>query len=115
MIVGGLGVATSIESHLRQKMDSIAMIKCLGGRSRQIMRIYVVQAAVLGLAGSLIGVALGFGAQLIFPRFLAGYFDVDIQLIISTAPILQGVLAGVMTALLFTIPRCCRSPESVRR
>ena len=104
LIVGGLGVATSIESHLRQKMDSIAMIKCLGGRSRQIMRIYVVQAAILGLAGSLIGVALGFGAQLIFPRFLAGYFDVDIHLIISIAPILQGVLAGLLTALLFTIP-----------
>ena len=104
LIVGGLGVATSIESHLQQRMDSIAMIKCLGGRSRQVMLIYVVQALLLGLAGSAIGVVLGFGAQIVFPYFLADYFDVDIHLIISWAPILQGVFAGLLTALLFTIP-----------
>lgn len=104
LIVGGLGVATSIEGHLRQKMDSIAMMKCLGGRSRQLMRIYLAQAVILGLAGSIIGVVLGFGAQLIFPRFLVDYFDVDVHLVLSIVPIFQGVLAGVLTALLFTVP-----------
>ena len=104
LIVGGLGVATSIEGHLKQKMDSIAMIKCLGGRSRQVMRIYLVQVLLLGLAGSVIGVILGFGAQAVFPRFLVRYFDVDVHLIVSLAPIAQGILAGLMTALLFAIP-----------
>ena len=104
LIVGGLGVATSIEGHLRQKMDSIAMIKCLGGRSGQVMRIYLAQAFLLGLAGSVLGVILGFGAQLVFPRFLVEYFDVEVHLIASVAPIVQGLLAGLLTALLFTIP-----------
>jgi len=104
LIVGGLGVATSIDGHLRQKMDSIAMMKCLGGRSRQLMQIYLAQAVLLGLAGSLIGVILGFGAQLVFPRFLVDYFDVDVHLVVAFAPILQGLLAGVLTALLFTLP-----------
>ena len=104
LIVGGIGVATSIEGHLRQKMDSIAMIKCLGGKSRQIMRIYLVQAALLGVTGSIIGVALGFGAQWVFPQFLADYFDVDVHLVFSAAPVIQGMLAGLLTALLFTFP-----------
>ena len=104
LIVGGLGVATSIEGHLKQKMDSIAMIKCLGGRSRQVMRIYLAQALILGLAGSVVGVILGFGAQAVFPRFLVQYFDVDVHLIVSLAPIAQGILAGLLTALLFAIP-----------
>ena len=104
LIVGGLGVATSIEGHLKQKMDSIAMIKCLGGRSRQVMRIYLAQVLILGLAGSVIGVILGFGAQAVFPRFLVRYFDVDVHLIVSLAPIAQGILAGLLTALLFAIP-----------
>ena len=104
LIVGGLGVATSIESHLQLKMDSIAMIKCLGGRSRQVMRIYVAQALLLGLAGSAVGVVLGFVSQLVFPRFLADYFDIEFHLIVSWGPILQGLLAGLLTTLLFTIP-----------
>ena len=104
LIVGGIGVATSIAGHLRQKMDSIAMIKCLGGKSRQVMRIYIVQAALLGLLGSSLGVIVGFGVQWIFPSFLGDYFDVEVQLILSVAPAVQGMLAGLMTALLFTVP-----------
>src|SRR6476659_2862326 len=41
LIVGALGVATAMHSHLQQKMDSIAIMKCLGARSSQIIRIYV--------------------------------------------------------------------------
>ena len=104
LIVGGLGVAMSIEGHLKQKMDSIAMIKCLGGRSRQLMGIYLVQAVLLGLVGSAIGVALGFGVQFVFPVFLDDFFDVDVQLVVSAAPVVQGLLVGLLTALLFTIP-----------
>jgi putative ABC transport system permease protein len=104
LIVGGLGVATSIDGHLRQKMDTIAIMKCLGGRSRQLMRIYLAQVILLGLAGSVIGVLVGFGAQWVFPRFLADYFDVDVQLAVTLAPILQGLLAGVLTTLLFAVP-----------
>jgi putative ABC transport system permease protein len=104
LIVGGIGVGSSIEGHVRQKMDSIAMIKCLGGQSGQVVRIYVAQAALLGLAGSLIGVVVGFGAQWVFPIFLEDYFDVDVQVILSAAPLIQGVLAGLLTALLFAVP-----------
>lgn len=104
LIVGGLGVATSVAAHLRQKMDAIAMIKCVGGRNRQIMAIFLVQALVLGLAGSLFGVVLGFGVQAVFPYFLAEYFDVDVSFVFSLAPAVQGMLAGLLTALLFTIP-----------
>ena len=39
LIVGALGVATAIHSHLQQKLDTIAILKCLGARSSQIMRI----------------------------------------------------------------------------
>jgi putative ABC transport system permease protein len=104
LIVGGLGVATSIESHLRQKMDVIAMIKCVGGRNRQVIATFLLEALFLGLAGSVLGVALGFAVQAVFPFFLAEYFDVEVRLVFSFAPVVQGMLAGMLTALLFTIP-----------
>ncbi len=59
---------------------------------------------LLGLIGSVIGVILGFAAQWVFPQFLADYFDVEVQLVLSISPIIQGVLAGMLTALLFTLP-----------
>ena len=58
-LIAPLGVATAMHSHLQQKMDSIAIMKCLGARSGQIIRIYVSQTLALGLAGGLAGIALG--------------------------------------------------------
>ncbi len=104
LIVGGVGVATSIESHIQQRMDHIAIMKCLGGRSRRVMQVYAAQSVMLGLAGSLLGVIVGFAAQAVFPRFLAGYFDVNIELVLSWKPILQGISVGLLTSLLFTVP-----------
>src|SRR5262249_47562403 len=86
LIVGGVGVATSIESHIQQRMDHVAIMKCLGGRSRRVMQVYAAQALLLGLAGSMIGVIAGFAVQSVFPHFLAGYFDIDIDLVLSWQP-----------------------------
>ncbi len=58
LVIGALGVATAIQAHLQQKMDSIAVMKCLGARSAQVLRIYVLQTAGLGLVGSLAGIVL---------------------------------------------------------
>jgi putative ABC transport system permease protein len=51
LIVGALGVATAMHAHLQQKMDTIAVLKCLGARSGQVLRIYLAQTLALGLAG----------------------------------------------------------------
>ncbi len=59
LVIGSLGVATAIQAHLQQKMDSIAIMKCLGARSAQVLRIYILQTLGLGIVGSLAGIALG--------------------------------------------------------
>jgi len=104
LIVGALGVAMAMHSHLQQRLDTIAIMKCVGGRSGQIMRIYLLQTISLGLVGSLLGVVIGYGMQTLFPALIANYFPeisaLDWQPIVA----LQGVLIGVLTTLLFTVP-----------
>jgi putative ABC transport system permease protein len=104
LIVGALGVATAMHSHLRQRMDSIAVMKCLGARSSQIMRIYVLQTLLLGVGGSALGVAFGLAVQAAFPSLIARYFPVAPGLRIDWLSSLQGLAAGVLTTLLFTWP-----------
>ncbi len=104
LIVGALGVATAMHSHLQQKMDSIAIMKCLGARSGQIIQIYVAQTLGLGLAGGLVGIALGLGVQRVFPSLIARYFQLQIGLEWNWAGAAQGLIAGLLTTLLFTLP-----------
>src|SRR5215468_3526447 len=104
LIVAGLGVGATMQSHLRQKMANIAFMKCIGGRSSQVIQIYVVQALMIGAAGSLIGAILGAFAQAAFARLVAHYFDIAVILIWPWNAMLKGVAAAVATAILFALP-----------
>ncbi len=104
LVIGALGVATAIQAHLQQKMDSIAIMKCLGARSSQILRIYLIQTIGLGIVGSAVGIAFGTFVQTMFPIFLSGYFHLTSLPRFSPLSALQGLLVGVLTVLLFTIP-----------
>lgn len=104
LIVGALGVATAIRAHLDQRLDSIAIMKCLGARSNQIMRIYVIQTLVLGLIGSSLGIMVGFFVQAVFPSLIARYFNLRPGVMLDWVPAAQGIGIGLLTSLLFTVP-----------
>jgi len=99
-----VGVAMAMRAHLQQRLDTIAIMKSLGARSGQIMKIYLLQTLILGLAGGVLGVALGVGVQLAFPYLLAKLINVDTDLHVQLSTVFTGLAAGVLTTLLFTLP-----------
>src|SRR5207302_9419370 len=58
VILGGIAVSSVTRVFILQKIRSIAVLKCLGARSREVITIYLLQVMTLGLAGSLLGVLL---------------------------------------------------------
>lgn len=104
LIVGALGVGMAMHSHLQNRLDTIAIMKCLGARSNQITRVYTVQTLGLGLAGSALGVLVGCGVQVWAPNLIAQYFPIRPDFSWQWATAAQGIAIGVLTTLLFTIP-----------
>ncbi|MEQ1885008.1 MAG: FtsX-like permease family protein [Bryobacteraceae bacterium] len=104
MIVGALGVAMAMHAHLQQKMDNIAVMKSLGATSRDVIGIYTVQTLLLGLAGGVLGVAVGRVVQSAFPFLISRYFQLNVQMGWNADAAFQGVVVGVLTTLLFTVP-----------
>ena len=104
LIVGGLGVGATMQSHIRQKMTSIAFMKCVGGRSGDILRIYFVQAIWLGLTGSIVGAIFGAITQSAFARLLATYFDVRVLTVWPWMAMTKGIACGLLTTMLFALP-----------
>jgi len=104
LIVGALGVATAIHAHLQQRLDTIAIMKCIGARSSQIIRIYTLETAMLGLAGGLAGIVVGAGVQWVFPMLLSRYFEFEHGMGWSSAFALEGLGVGLLVTLLFTLP-----------
>jgi putative ABC transport system permease protein len=104
LVLGAIGVAMAMRAHLQQRLDTIAIMKSLGARSGQIMKIYLLQTLLLGLVGGLLGVVLGVAVQLAFPVLLAKLINVQTDLHIQVRTVLTGLGAGVLTTLLFTAP-----------
>ncbi|MBV9766122.1 MAG: ABC transporter permease [Acidobacteriaceae bacterium] len=104
LIVGALGVAMAMYSHLQQRMDTIAVIKALGGRAKQVMQIYLIQTLWLGVAGGLIGVAIGALVQKSFPWLIQQVFSLLPQVPWDWSFSLQGMSLGILATLLFTVP-----------
>ena len=104
LVLGAVGVAMAMRAHLQLRLDTIAIMKSLGARSGQIMKIYLLQTMLLGLAGGVLGVLLGVAVQLAFPLVLGTLINVPTQYHIQPRAIFAGLGAGVLTTLLFTLP-----------
>jgi putative ABC transport system permease protein len=104
LIVGSLGVAMAMHSHLQQHMDTIAVMKTLGARSSQIMKIYLLQTLWLGVAGGLIGVVVGALVQKSFPWLIHRVFALLPNVPWDWSFSLQGLSLGILATLLFTLP-----------
>ena len=83
LVIGAMGVASAMHGHLQQKLDSIAVMKCMGARSAQVIRIYAAQTLMLGLGRRVIGVAFGVGVAAAFPGLIAKYFSMDVLAVLG--------------------------------
>ena len=104
LIVGSLGVAMAMYSHLQQRMDTIAVMKAVGARASQIMQIYLIQTLWLGLAGAGIGIVIGAAVQKSFPWLIQRVFALLPEVPWDWSFSLQGMSLGVLATLLFTVP-----------
>ena len=108
VILGGIGVWSVTRVFVQQRIRSVAILKCLGATSGQVLAIYVLQVVALALVGSMLGVALAGGALAAIPASLAeqaataaGLGDLSYGLTVSA--VAQGVGVGVVVSLLFAL------------
>ncbi len=103
LLLGGIGVASSIFVYIRQKINTVAVLRCVGASSNQTMFIYLIQAMSMGFIGSLIGAILGTLIQLYLPVLVQDFIPVDIELFISWGSVFTGVITGVLISVIFAL------------
>ena len=102
LLLGGIGVAMIVRIFLAQKTNSIATLNCMGASSKTVFAIYLSQSIMLGLIGSILGIALGYTVQSFLPPLLEGLLDIHLESEFYFVPALQALLLGLLTTLLFS-------------
>lgn len=103
LLLGCIGVASAIHIYVREKINSVAILRCLGARGSQAFLIYLIQIVVIGFIGSLAGAALGTIIQQFLPYALKDFLPVAITTELSWKAIGQGLLLGLVISFLFAL------------
>ena len=103
LFLGGIGIASAIHVYVRQKITTVAVLRCLGASAWQSFAVYLVQGVALGIFGAAAGAALGLGIQFALPQLLKDVLPFDVEFAIAWPAVARGMGAGLVICVLFTL------------
>lgn len=103
LLLGGIGVAQIVRTWIAGKVQSVAVLRTLGLRAREIAALYLGQVGLLALAGSLAGALLGAALPLAVARAAPELFGAGGIALWQPLAFARGVALGLLVALLFSL------------
>ncbi len=119
LLVGGIGVANTMQVLLRRRRHEIAIWKTLGYRATDLALIFTLEAALLGVAGSVLGTGLGLLVSGAVLDFVHNSSSTLYAWAFSPAPLLMGLTIGTLMTVLFAawaiVDASCAQPMELWR
>jgi len=103
LLLGSIGIASAIQVHVRQRLDSVAVLRCLGTTAGQAFTIYLIQGAALGLAGVIAGTGLGVLLQQLLPWAFVDFIPIEVKFFVDAWSVLRAVAVGFVICMLFAL------------
>ncbi len=102
-MLAAVAVAMAARRFMLRHLDACAMLRCLGLTQDQVTALYLIEFLLVGLAGSVLGVLVGFGAHYVLLELIGKLITTDLPPV-SVWPALQGVATGMLLLLGFALP-----------
>ncbi|MDB6167377.1 MAG: hypothetical protein JWM88_241 [Verrucomicrobia bacterium] len=103
LFLGAVGVASAMHVYIRQKIATVAVLRCLGASARTSFAVYLVQGAGVGIVGAILGAVLGVTVQVVLPVVMKDLMPFTVHFFVSWPAVGKGALAGLVICLLFTL------------
>ncbi len=101
LLVGGVGVANAVKSHIDRRRDVIAAFKALGATGRDVFTIYLTQVILLAGIGSAIGLAAGAALPFIIVGVFGKLLPLPVVPALHADELALSFVYGLLTALAF--------------
>jgi putative ABC transport system permease protein len=103
LLIGGVGVANAVKSHLDRKRDVIATMKSLGATGGGVFAIYLSQTMLLATIGALPGLAVGAALPFLATWIFGAVIPLPIEPALHPGDLALALLYGLLTALAFAL------------
>ncbi len=99
LIVGGIGVANAMFTSVLEQTRYIGLLKALGARSNTVLKLFIYEAAMVGLIGGIIGLGLSFVASVVLSYFgLPSKITLDLVCLGLGFSVVVGIISGFLPA-----------------
>ncbi len=95
LLLGGIGVASLMRGFLSESRDTVAVLQVLGATPGRVLRVFLWQSALVGLAGGVIGALAGAGLQNLLLVLGRAYLPVAADLGVDVPVMVWGVVLGL--------------------
>lgn len=103
MLIGGIGIANTMQVIIRSRLIEIGVLKTVGIQASQITRMFLFEAALMGILGSIFGVAIGIGLAALMRQVAESMLSQPVTLAIAPSAILNGVIIGLVVTVVFGV------------
>ncbi|MEL6123307.1 MAG: FtsX-like permease family protein, partial [Bacteroidota bacterium] len=103
LLLGCIGVASSVMIYVKSKLSTIAIFRCLGMSGQQSFQIYFFQIVTLGILGVLVGGLLGSAIQYLLPLVLQDFLPYEVDITFSSRALVEGLAIGSVVVTLFAL------------
>lgn len=100
LLVGAIGIANTMFTSVLEKTKQIGIMKAIGAKNNDILVIFVLHAALIGLLGGILGVLLGFLCSKLMATVMGVSTIVSVMSIVYSlgVSVAAGILAGLVPA-----------------
>ncbi len=103
LLLGCVGVASAVNVFVKEKLASVAVLRCLGVSSKGVLLIYLTEIVIMGLAGAILGSFLGTLLQFVLPAVFSDFLPVEVSFGISWLSVGFGIITGLFVSVLFAL------------
>jgi putative ABC transport system permease protein len=102
-MLAAVAVAMAARRFMQRHLDAVAMLRCLGMTQNEVGLLFLIEFTLVGLAGSVLGVLVGFGAHYVLLALIGNLIPTALPPV-SLLPALQGVATGLLLLVGFALP-----------
>ncbi|MCS6835777.1 MAG: ABC transporter permease [Anaerolineae bacterium] len=101
LLLGSIGIVNTMQVVVRRRTQEIAVLKTLGLQAQQITSLFLVEAALMGLIGSVLGVGLGW-VMVFFIRGVAeNLLGALLPFEVAPSAVVGGLVVGTLVTTVF--------------
>jgi ABC-type antimicrobial peptide transport system permease subunit len=101
LLLGSIGIINTMQVIVRRRTVEVAILKTLGLQAGEVTLLFLVEAFIMGIVGSMIGIVLGWIVTFLIKGVAENVVAQPLPFRIALMPVMNGLLVGTLVTTIF--------------